>query len=220
MDHDPDFDIPGFSGDDFASDKEVLKHREQVAAYKKRIDDAVAIVKDELGLEACSHKNLKTFSMFSVLRPFLLSTFRARNSPLRLEMAVVEYTSSYPVHKAVNSGSDQYFFGYIEFSKTFPKSYILKESLHLKLTDLILQQDADFPEHKKFSSRFHVITQDSKLLQDRFLFKDLDQLAAFPDMEVEIHEHSCLFRNSRKCISNKEAEEFSGLAKSLVEIFK
>jgi hypothetical protein len=211
--------IPDFSGDDFLHDKEIQKSRQAAQAYKKLIKDAVAIVSDELGLEPCSHKNLKTFSIFKNVQPIIEDSYHAKAAPLRLQVCVAEYTSSYPVPKNANTGSDKYFFGYIEFTKQFPKTYICRESLQIKIADLVLRQDADFREHRKFSARFHVVTENSKLLQDLFLFKDLDQLAAFPDMEVEIHDHCLVFRNSTKCISESEALAFSELAKSLVEIF-
>jgi hypothetical protein len=37
---------------------------------------------------------------------------------------------------------------------------------------------------------------------------DLDALIDFPDMELEFRGHDLVFRNSRRALSKKEAEEF------------
>lgn len=182
------------------------------------MEQSISIVKEELGLESSSHKYLKGFSMFRHLDPRVVETYQSMSAPLQITVSVVEYMSSYPLPRDDNSGLNYYLFGVIELKKKFPKTYICKERIPEKIFDLITRMETDFPEHRKFSRNFHVLTLDSDQLRDLFRPKDLAQLTAFPDMEVEIHENSCLFRHSRCAVSLKEAERFSELAKSLVEI--
>jgi hypothetical protein len=212
--------LPDFSGDDFANDKEIQKSRREAEAYNRLINESLAIVKDELGLRKSSHTNFKKFLMFKSLQPILIDSFRAEQSPLPLVVSVAEYRSAFPTAKLHNSGSDLYLFGLIEYQKEFPKSYICRETIREKMVDLLTRQETDFKEHKKFSRSFHVMSQDGKRLTDLFQLKNMDELTAFPDMELEIHEHSCVFRNSRCSISIEEASDFAELAKSLVDVFK
>src|SRR5688500_12049172 len=212
--------VPDFSGDDFLNDKEIQKSRKEAEAYNRLINESLAVVKDELGLIKSSHTNFKKFLMFKNLQPILIDSFRAQQAPLPLIMSVAEYRSAYPIPKNHNSGSDLYLFGSIGYNKQFPKSYICRETIREKMVDLFSRQEIDFKEHKKFSRCFHVISKDGKRLTDLFQFKNMDELTAFPNMELEIHEHSCLFRNSRRSISIEEASDFAELAKTLVDIFK
>jgi len=63
-----------------------------------------------------------------------------------------------------------------------------------------------------------VITKDARRLADLIMFKNLDELTAFPAMEVEIHANACLFRHARVPVSPDEAIQFSALAKILSNI--
>src|SRR5688500_1880710 len=141
--------------------------------------------------------------MFKNLQPIIIDSFRAQQAPLIVSVA--EYRSGFPTAKNHNSGTDLYLFGSIQYKKLFPKSYICRETLREKMVDLFSRQETDFEEHRKFSRCFHVISQDGKHLTDLLQFKNMNELTAFPNMELEIHEHSCLFRNSRSSISVGEA---------------
>lgn len=210
--------IPDFSGDDFRNDKEIQKIRKEAEDYQQLVDDSIAIIDNELGIEESSHKNFKGFLMFKSLRAIIVKSFKAKALPLNLIVSIAEYRTAFPTAKNPNSGTDQYIFGCFELHKRFPKTYITKETIREKITDLFLKIETDFPDNKKFSRRFHVLTQDSKGLRDLMTFKNLDELTEFPEMEVEIQENFCLFRNSRKSISLKEANEFAQLAKTLARM--
>lgn len=210
--------IPDFSGDDFRNDKEIQKIRKEAEDYQQLVDDSIAIIDNELGIEESSHKNFKGFLMFKSLRAIIVKSFKAKALPLNLIVSIAEYRTAFPTAKNSNSGTDQYIFGCFELHKRFPKTYITKETIREKITDLFLKIETDFPDNKMFSRRFHVLTQDSKGLRDLMTFKNLDELTEFPEMEVEIQENFCLFRNSRKSISLKEANEFAQLAKTLARM--
>ncbi|MEN9638434.1 MAG: hypothetical protein RLZZ262_302 [Bacteroidota bacterium] len=74
--------------------------------------------------------------------------------------------------------------------------------------NLFVPVDLDFKEAKLFSKRFNVITNDEEALRKCFNGLDLDALIDFPDMELEFRGHDLVFRNSRRALSKKEAEEF------------
>lgn len=210
--------IPDFSGDDFANDKDIRAHRLQAETYQKMIEESVQIIKTKLGIKESAHRNLKTFSMFRNLQPVIVESFGSCNNSGDITASLAQYKSSFPTARNSNSSTDLYLFGRLQLIKRYPKTYICRETIREKINDLFLRHETDFPEHRKFSRKFYVLTQNSDALKDLVRIKNLDELTAFPEMVVESHENICLFRNSRKPLSPKEATEFSELAISLIRI--
>jgi hypothetical protein len=212
-------DLPDFSGDDFANDKSIQKTRAERKAYQKMIDDSLAIVSSELGLKEASHKNFKTFLMFKNLEAIITYSLRSANTYKPLHVSIANYTTSYPSGKRYDFGTDLYLFGHLTMNTSYPKTYICKETITEKITNLLMPMDVDFEHSRKFSWKFHVVSEDKKQLLDLLQFKDLDELASFPEMELELQAKTCLFRSSRKAISPEEAHHFSELAKTIMRIF-
>lgn len=211
--------IPDFSGDDFANDKEIQKARAEIKKHEKLIEDSLSVIKQELGVKDASHTNFKGFHMFKSLRATITQSMKSvvQNKELRISLAT--YSSAFPTAKSSNSGSDQYVFGYILSKNNYPRTYIHKETIKEKIEDIFLRRDVDFPESRKFSRRFQVLTEDADKLKKIFQTKDLDSLANFSEMELEINKNMILFRSSRKSVSVDEANIFCDLAKVLVTIF-
>ncbi|MGC4104037.1 hypothetical protein [Ferruginibacter sp.] len=214
-----DHEIPDFSGDDFANDKDIQKERAAIKAYNKMIDDALALIKKELNVQDASHINLKGFEMFKSLTATIIDSLRSVNESKALQVSLARYNSSYPIARSSNGGTDLYLFGHITLKNNYPHTYIHKETIKEKIADIFLKLEVDFPDSKKFSRRFYVLTEDKKKLQDILQFKDLDQLTAFPDMEMEFSSNTLLFRSSRKPVSLEEAAVFCELAKTLLTLF-
>lgn len=211
--------MPNFETDDFANDKEIQKIRKEQEKQDKIISDSISVVSKQLSLEKVSHKNMKHFLMFhSQINPIVRNSFKSNNENFPLRVSLVEYYSSYRTAKGGSSGTDLYFFGMISLNKTYPLTYCYQETIREKMVDLFVKGDVDFKEHKKFSSQFHLITKDEEKLRILLLNKPLDDLAAFPEMEAEINENLCLFRVSRKPVSEKQAIEFSQLANLICKI--
>jgi hypothetical protein len=211
---------PDFSGDDFANDKQIQQSRKAAALAQKLYDNSIAIIRKELNLAEGSHKNFKTFSMFKGLEATLLDSFCNEHGSRKMIVSVAEYHSSYPIPRNSNEGTDLYLFGYLELSKSFPATYIHKETVRERISDLFLKLDTDFRDQKKFSRKFRVLTKDKDGLMERLRFIELDQLAKFPNMEAEIKDHAILFRHSREAMSPDEATRFVELAKVLINLFK
>jgi hypothetical protein len=212
--------IPDFSGDDFAEDKQIQKARLEAKAYQTMIDESLAIVEKMFGMQEASHKNLKAFGMIKGLEASIDYSISSEIENRKLHISLMTYFSSYKAGKLSISGSDQYLVGFLESRFNYPRTYIHKESVKEKLVDLILKHDVDFPSNKRFSRSFQVLTEDKKRLQDLLQFNDLNELAEFPEMEVELYGHALVFRNSRKPISLKEANEFAALISVLLKSFK
>lgn len=212
--------IPDFSGDDFANDKEIQRQREALKMYNKMINDSINIIQKELNVQKSSHKNFKVFHMFKCLKATITHSMKLvmPNSELRVSLA--DYFSSTSIARYPNSGNDLYIFGHISFKSSFPRTYIQKETIKEKIEDLFLKLDVDFPHSKEFSRSFQVLTENRSRLEDLLIYKDLDVLTDFPDLELELFDNSVLFRNSRKAISVEETIKFCELAKTILATFK
>jgi len=142
--------VPDFSGDDFINDKEIQRARKEAQAYKKLIEDSVAIVKSELSLQESSHKNFKKFQMFKGSTATILDSYASSRFPPKLIVSIAEYRSSYATARYSNSGIDKYFFGYMETVKEFPPTYICKESIGEKIVVYSKKPIRIFPSTKNF----------------------------------------------------------------------
>lgn len=204
--------------DDFANDKEIQRLRKARQEYAEMYDECIRVISTELFLEPASHRNMKGFVMFKTLNTPILSASFNSTAGNNLQVSVVEYHSSYRTAKDSNSGTDIYFFGMISLQRNYPPTYIFRETAREKITDLFLKQDVDFSGQKKFSRKFHVITHDKEKLMPLLSDKPLDELAIFPELEIEINGQNCLFRVSRKPVSPEEAKQFVLLAKTIMQI--
>ncbi len=205
--------------DDFANDKESLEKRAMEKAYEAMQESCVALICKELNCKAASPINLEKFHMFESLDATSVRSFKSTNQNNELRVDLVEYYSEAPTAKSSNGGTDVYFFGHLVVNTNYPKTYIHKETIKDKIEDIFLKQDVDFSNNKKFSKRFQVLTADRGCLLDLLQFKPLDDLANFPEMEIELSGNMLLFRNSRKAISMLEAANFCKLAKTILAIF-
>lgn len=215
----PEF-IPDFSGDDFAHNKEIQKARAERKAYEKMVKECLELIGEELNASVSGHINFKGFHLFKPLNATLNQSFKSDLNGKVVWISLVEYESAFPTARDSNGGSDQYLFGHISFRTQFPRTYIQKETLKEKIEDLFLKQDTDFKHSKKFSRKFHVVTEDKNKLAHLFQSKNLDALIDFPDLELEFLNNTALFRSSRKPISIEETQIFCDLTKVLLNTFE
>jgi hypothetical protein len=209
--------IPDFSGDDLGHHKEIQQARAERKAYEQMVTDSLFILKNELGIESAPEKDLSSFLMFNSRDSFINQSFESHNPNIPLSVFLVEYESAFPIHKNSNSGTDEYLFGYLTFKQSYPKTYLCKETLKEKITDLLLKSDIDFEHSRKFSGKFHVVTEDKERLLQLMLLKKLDDLVSHPELELELNGNTCLFRNSKKPVSPEEAAEFAELARLMMK---
>lgn len=210
--------IPDFSGDDFANDKEIQKNREAIKEYEKLVEDSLSLIRQRFIMQKASHINLKRFYMFKNLQAIITHSMVSFVQNKELRVSLAEYSSAFPTARSANSGTDQYIFGHITLKASYPKTYVHKETLKEKIEDIFLKRDIDFPNSRKFSRKFQVLTEDKDKLNNLLQFKNLDDLIDFPEMELEFFENAVLFRTSRKPVSIEEASEFCNLTKILLTV--
>ncbi|MFA9212332.1 MAG: hypothetical protein ACEQSR_00595 [Candidatus Methylacidiphilales bacterium] len=200
-------------------DKEMLEKRAMEKTYEALKETCVALICKELNCKAASPIKFELFHMFESLNATIVRSFKSYNLHLELRVSLAEYYSEAPTAKSSNAGTDFYFFGHLVVKTNYPKTYIHKETIKSKIEDIFLKQDVDFPNSKKFSKRFQVLTTERDRLLELFQFKPLDNLANFPEMEIELSGNRLLFRNSRKAVSLEEAANFCKLAKTILAVF-
>ncbi|MFZ1528663.1 MAG: hypothetical protein WAT19_07930 [Ferruginibacter sp.] len=213
------FEIPDFSGDDFADDKEIQQIRAAEKAYLNMVNEALELIKRNLNVIDSSHINLKGFHMFKSLYPILRQSMKSVNSNKKLRISLASYSSSFPTAKSANSGTDQYLFGHLETKNKYPRAYFHRETIKEKIENIFLRRDVDFKNSRAFSRKFQALTEDKDQLLNLLQFKDLDILTNFPEMEFEFCNNTMLFRTSRKAISVEEASIFCELSKAMEKLF-
>ncbi len=214
-----DLTVPDFSGDDFADDKQIQKKRILEAEFKKMTEDSIKVITDAFCAQISSHKNLKHFLLHKTIAiPTLIESYQGKWGNKAIHFCVFQYTSSVYAGKLYNAGENNYFVGLIDLDKTYPHTIVQPETIALKIEDLFTKTDVDFAHAKRFSWKFHAITEDKTALEMLFFNKDLDRIAQFPLTEFELNNRQCYFRENRKPVSLREAENFVELAKILLEV--
>lgn len=212
------YDNLDLSAEDFGNDKEIQKSRAARKAQLQLIHDSLALVCNEFNATTCTPLILDYFLSFRNLQATTNHSVQAVAIPYTLHVMVAEYYSETHAGRLHLGGVEEYLIGQLTFMKEYPATYIHKETIREKLENLILKKDLDFPEHKKFSRKFNVLTEEKNHLRELWRMKDLDALTAFPNMEIELRGNKALFRTSRKPVSLAEARQLCDLIKVLCRV--
>jgi hypothetical protein len=206
--------------DDFANDKEIQRSRREQAAFEKMIEESKEIVRQKFQMKEASESNFEEFWMMkSMADSMVYETMKSESQFFSLEVSLVEYHTQYRTAKDSNSGEDYYFFGLLTTKKHYPATLVYPEGIKEKIADIFTKAEIDSKENKKFSRKFYVLTKEKETLQQSFSFLSLDELSEFGQMEFELKENLCLFRNSKKPVSHEEAIEFCKLTEKMIAIF-
>lgn len=177
------------------------------------LNECIQIIAGKFPLEKAEYAEMDSFLMYKTLGkphgPHVHDNYFSAD--YNLQVSVVAYTP-------YKTSTSYYFFGLFTLQKDFPLTYIFRETIKERIVNLFVRADVDFKEYKKFSDKFHVATQDKEKLQTLFMNKNLDELVAFPEMEVEINGKLCLFRTSHLSFNEEEAVRFADLATVLRKI--
>lgn len=207
-----------FEGDDFANDKEIQRLRKIDADYRKLLDDCMRIVSQKLNLEEGVAEDISPFALIQSLREADVYSSFCSNGALPLQACLLQH--KWVVHGKYGNrtGIDTNIVGLLTLKKEYPVTYIYKETLADKISDWFAKTDVDLKDCKRFSSCFHMVTQDKEKLKLLLLNKPMDDLARYPDAAIEIKGYKCLFKVSNDDISEEQAEKFTGLAQTLCRI--
>lgn len=207
--------IPDFSGDDFAGDPDIQKAREAERAYRAMVDRSFELLAGRLKLEDAEPEALEALPLLGQLEAQVDSGLGPVAAGGRLHVALVTYHSGISTGKVRNEGTEQYLFGHLTLERPYPTTTIVRESLRERISNLFVRAELDFPQSRKFCRTFYVLTEDRQRLGSLWQLKDLDVLAGFREMEVWIKGQECLFRVSRRPVSEKEAEQLAELSSVL-----
>ena len=222
--------VPDFSGDDFADDKDIQRLRSEAQRQKEMLDESMAVISAAFNLQEMDDDSydesndgwidsLEKFVMFNNLNGGIKAAYRSVNEEEDMVVVAVEHTTSYPTARNSNKGSNLCLLGMFSLKKSYPKTYVCRETMREKIMDFFVRRETDLPEHKKFSGRFYLLTDDAERLRTLLQFAPLDDLVEFPEMELEIQGEYCLFRHSGSEVWKEEAEKHVELTKALQRIF-
>jgi hypothetical protein len=206
--------------DDFANDKEIQRQRKARKEHDLMIGECVSLLKRQFSVEPGSCTDIESFLLFkSFESASIIESFQTVSGDLPIEVYQIEYHWSIRLGRGGSSGHDQCFLGLLTLKKGYPPTYIYKETFRTIITDWFIKQDVDFDDQKKFSKSFHVITADKDKLKIMLINKQLDRLAEFPDLEIELNGNHCLFKVSDKPMSPEDVKKFIDLSFKLLKIF-
>lgn len=206
--------------DDFANNRSVQEHRARIKAQDDLISFAFQLCEREYALKKETITDLVQYAAFCDRESEWKESRKSLSHPSRLRMTCIGYYTELRGRRGRGDGShDYYLMGSLRTKKSFPNTYVKKETISERIMNLFVPVDVDFNEAKLFSKRFNVITNDEEALRKCFNGLHLDALIDFPDMELEFRGHDLVFRNSRKALSREEAEEFRDMVKVLVRLF-
>jgi hypothetical protein len=225
-----DDEAPDFSGDDFADDVDIQRQRSDAQRHKEMVNDAMIQIASAFSLQEMSDDSydesndawinlLEKFVMFNNLNGGIEAAYSNTNGADEMLVVAVEHTTSYPTARNSNRGSNLCLLGMIRLKKSYPKTYICRETIREKIMDFFLRRETDFPEHKKFSDKFYLLTDDAERLRTLFQFSPLDELVQFPELELEIQGDYCLFRHSGDELWKEEGLKHIELTRVLQRIF-
>lgn len=86
--------------------------------------------------------------------------------------------------------------GYLRLRKSFGQTLIRKETVLDKIEELLNPMELDFPDHKAFSQKYYVLTDDEDLLKSSLDEKLKDYLVERKNLSVEFHNRACVFRHA------------------------
>lgn len=206
--------------DEFEHSAENLLLRSAAINNEEIINETLPVLCKELGLENYTTEVPEGFAMYKNLNAVMVKTCGRIGNGQALQMLIVDYSTTHTTSKGQKSEADSYVFGRMRLAKKYPQTYVCKETIKEKLMEFFTKRETDFPEHKKFSDKFYVLTNDPSGLTELFRLAPMDELINFPELELEIHGNDCLYRCSHKPLSLDEAMHHVALTKVLLRIFQ
>jgi hypothetical protein len=206
--------------EDFANDGDIQRSQKLKRAHDELIEECVNLVRDELRAEATNPREIShTWLYKSFIEPGLVDCFACQIGKSELHIYHLEYQWSVQAGKLNRTGKSECFVGELSLNSKYPPTCIVPETIQFRIADWFRRQDVDFPEYRKFSRTFHVVTQDREKLKQDLKYKNIDVLASYPRMELEINGASCLFRVCGEPMDKENTNVFIELANVLAQLF-
>lgn len=209
--------------DDYANDKEVLAYRKQLQDAENLLEEIKQMVVKGLKLAESDipAPEVADFFMLSSLGTDIsfADSFTYKNPLLPVSVFFINYSINMPSGKRIINVSNQYFIGLIRLKTPYPNILITPETVVEKMMDVFVHKDIDFKHAKKFSAAYFVQSDDENASRQKLGMKNLDELAAFKQLEIEFKGNQCLFRVNRKSIDPQNAQQFCEAAKLLNKVF-
>jgi len=89
--------------------------------------------------------------------------------------------------------TNSYHFGYIENTINLGNTIIRPESYYDKFIDFFIHVEIDFKEHKEFSKKFYVISENEQLVRDNLNKRIMDLFCNYKEIYIEFRNNKCLF---------------------------
>ncbi len=155
-------------------------------------------IKKKYTVNSISNSNISEFSIFNCkIKPILYKTFQISDSNSSINLCYVRFTHEW-VEASYSGGrkceeTNSYHFGYIENTINLGNTIIRPESFYDKCIDFFIHVEIDFKEHKEFSKKYYLITENEQLVRDNLNKRIMDLFCNYNDIYIEFRNNKCLF---------------------------
>jgi len=165
--------------------------------------------------------SIKSFKILaSKHNPFIYYSWKVNKKNLNFHLNIIDYQiNEYSSNDEIEEypESHKYFYGFLKIKNDYGNTLIRPETLEDKLRELIDPVEIDFPNHKKFSNMYYVLTEDKNKLLKVIDEELLVYLSAIKNIVIEFKTNSCLFRLP-KAINYTESLQLCEIGLRLDEI--
>jgi len=155
-------------------------------------------IKKKYTVNSISNSNIREFSIFNCkIKPILYKTFQISDLNSSINLCYVRFTHEW-VEASYSGGrkceeTNSYHFGYIENTINLGNTIIRPESFYDKCIDFFIHVEIDFKEHKEFSKKYYLITENEQLVRDNLNKRIMDLFCNYNDIYIEFRNNKCLF---------------------------
>lgn len=179
---------------------------------------------DNFELKNVSTPPIHKFHLFNKkLNSRFIKSWKVIKKANNFELCLIQYDHNFEEvdgmfdTSSIITETHKYFFAYLTTSKDFGITLIRPETFADKIADFFKPIEIDFDEHKKFSNRYYVLSENPEILKKAVNLEFLDFLSNNSKIEIEFNHKSCLFRLP-KAIDLRESIELCNIGFKLNEI--
>ena len=206
--------------DELFNDKDIQQVSNRDLEYDEDIEACLNLLEKKFAIQNAPCPAIESFLLYKQFESVaVVGVYKSSAGEMDVAFYQLQYSWASGA-KYVRRHYDQCFLALLTLGRSYPRTCITKETLQTRINDWFTKQDVDFIEQKKFSKMFHVATRDKQKLTSMLYDQSLDELTDFPEMEAEIWDNYCLFKESSNPASEYRTEQLIALTKTLHRVLR
>ena len=176
--------------------------------FWKYYKECILSIEQKYILKTSLIPNLNNFYLInSKNSPRTLNAWQIFENKNSFKLCMIEY-KSYQDFAGITGGHRQFYYdpyliGILTTKNNFGHIFIRPEYVVDKIAELFDPIEIDFPNHKLFSDKFYVLSNDKTKTNEVLTYEYLDFFSKISKLEIEFFNNVCLFK-LEKAIDMKE----------------